>query len=185
MRQRQFNLRRIRFDGLGALLIPMGLGIFAVYCQLHFHDFLAFSHAQSVWGRSLRLPPLGFLSSLKIILSDPPLTFASIHNVVDLSAGCMILALVILSFVGPWRFHQSTMAYALYGAAAFLFVILFPSNNGAPLQSQMRLVMEVFPAFIVLSSLLSSHKSFIAYTLIANSLTIFFLLQFLTGFWMV
>ncbi|GHO47116.1 mannosyltransferase family protein [Ktedonospora formicarum] len=185
LRSCNFQWKKIRWQSLNVLLIPCGLGMFALYCGWQFHDPLAFSHAQSVWGRQFRLPPLGFISSLRLIVTNPMLTFTSIHNVIDLSAGLVIGVLVVLSFIGPWRFRQRTLAYALYGAVAFLFVIIFPSTIGAPLQSQMRLVMEVFPAFMVLAMMGKDQKVHTAYMLLSNGLMIFFLLQFLTGYWMV
>ncbi|WP_201378847.1 mannosyltransferase family protein [Ktedonobacter sp. SOSP1-85] len=186
LRQRQFQWRKmLSFDILSIALIPLGVVIFAAYCWFQFHDPLTFSHAQSVWGRQLRIPPLGFLSSLKLIWHLPILSFTSMHNVIDLGAGLVILALVVLGFVGPWKFRQQTIVYALYGATAYLFVIFFPSHDSEPLQSQMRLVMETFPAFMILAAMGKEQKLHQAYVIISNALMIFFLLQFLTGFWMV
>jgi hypothetical protein len=186
LHQRQFQWRKmLSFESLSITLIPLGLAIFAAYCWYHYHNPLAFSQAQSTWGRTLLIPPLGFLSSLQLILKNPILTFTSMHNVIDLGAGLVILALVVLGFIGPWKFRQQTMSYALYGATTFLFVIFFPSHGNEPLQSQMRLVMEIFPAFVVLAAMGKEPKLHLAYVVISNALMIFFLLQFLTGFWMV
>src|SRR5712691_9460318 len=51
LRQHHFKLKTIRLDILGGIGIPAGLAIFAVYCYFQFHDLLAFSHAESHWGR--------------------------------------------------------------------------------------------------------------------------------------
>lgn len=185
-RQQQFVWKKLlRFDSLSVILIPFGVVIFALYCWLRFHNPLAFSSAQSVWERHLRPPLFGFWSSVKIIAHRPILQFDSIHNIIDLGAGLVILILVVLAFVGPWKFRRQTMAYALYGLMAFLFVVLFPSASTFPLQSQMRLVMETFPAFIVLAAMGKEQRLHLTYVVLASGLTVFFLLQFLTGFWMV
>ncbi|GCE47464.1 mannosyltransferase PIG-V [Thermosporothrix hazakensis] len=185
LRQHGWNWRALRLDGLSVLLLPTGLGLFALYCWYRFGDPLAFSHAQAGWNRVLSLPGYGFLKAFGVIRQQPLLGFASIHNVIDLSTGLILLALTALTFVGPWKFSARERVYALYGLVAYLFLILFPSYDGFPLQSLSRLVLELFPAFIVLAKLGMQKQVHLHYLVLASSLQAFFLLQFLVGFWTV
>ncbi len=185
LRQHEFNLKRIRFSIVGGAFIPAGLALFALYCYYKFHDFLAFSHAQVYWGRQLSKPWSGFTHALSIILKRPALTFDSIHNVLDLSAGLFMLLVLVLCFVGPWKFSRDRIVYGLYGVTFYLFLILFPASGGFPLQSLSRLVLELFPAFLVLAMMGKRSAFNIYYLTISISVLAFMLLQFLMGRWIV
>ncbi|MBA2679639.1 MAG: glycosyltransferase family 39 protein, partial [Ktedonobacteraceae bacterium] len=184
LRQHQFRWKAIGFSVLSGLLIPLGVGIFAVYCFLHYHDALAFSHAQATWGRQLQPPWMTFVDALLVIKHYKFLSFNSIHTVLDFAACVLMLVLTILCFVGPWKFGKEKRAYALYAAAFYLFLILFPAEN-FPVQSISRQVIEIFPAFIVLA-LLGRRPNFNLYYLtIVGALLGFMLLQYLSGYWIV
>ncbi len=185
LRQQHFRLNRIRLDSLSLLLVPLGLGVFMLYCAYRFHDPLAFSHAQAAWLRHLSLPWKGFSHAFAIILKRPFLSFDAIHNVIDLGAALFMLLLVLLSLVGPWRFARELRAYALYALAAYLFLLLFPAEGGFPLQSMSRLVLEIFPAFVVLATLGKRATFHLYYLIFAGILLCFLLLQFLAGYWIV
>lgn len=185
MRQHHFNLRTIRFGVVAGALIPAGLGLFMLYCYQRFHDAMAFSHAQAVWGRSLQFPWQGYASAITVIRNRGILSFDSIHNVMDLTAGLLMLLLVILCLVGPWRFKREQSVYAVYAAAFYLFLTLFPATGTFPLQSLSRLVIEVFPAFMILGAIGKKESFNLYYVTIALSILAFMLLQFLTGRWMV
>ena len=189
LRQHDFTFKKIRLDIVSCLLIPVGLGLFALYCDIRFHDPLSFSQAQSVWNRTLRVPGEGFAVSLKHIVRDAlhhqVLNFASIHNVIDLTTGLLILCTVVLSFVGPWKFRRDRWAYPFYGGTLYLFLILFPSTGILPLQSLSRLLLEVFPAFIVLASMGKKAQFNLYYGMISGAVLCFMLLQYLAGYWIV
>ncbi len=185
IRQHDFKLRKIRFDVFGGVLIPVGLGLFALYCFYRFHDFLAFSHAQLFWKRHLTAPWQGFIDAFTIISKHEVLTFDAIHNVIDASAGLFMLVILILCFVGPWKFSRDRLVYGLYGVVFYLFLILFPSASEFPFQSLSRLVIELFPAFIVLATMGKRPNFNLYYLTISISLLAFMLLQFLTGRWIV
>ncbi len=184
LRQRQFRWKAIGFNAIAGLLIPLGVGIFAAYCFFHYHDALAFSHAQATWGRQLQPPWMTFIDALLVIKHYKFLSFNSIHTVLDFSACVLTLVLTILCFVGPWKFGKGQRAYALYAAAFYLFLILFPAEN-FPVQSISRQVIEIFPAFIILA-LLGQRPNFNLYYLtIVGALLGFMLLQYLSGYWIV
>ncbi len=184
-RQHDFRPRAIRIDLLGALGIPAGTGVFALYCLYRFHNALAFSQAQSVWLRHLHGPWHGLLDSFLIVTRTSILSFNSIHNVIDLSAGLFILALTAFGFIGPWKFPRHLLSYGLYGGAIYLFLVVFPSDGTFPLQSLSRLVLEVFPAFIVLAAIGKNRQFNLYYLVVSVTLLAFMLLQFLTGGWIV
>jgi hypothetical protein len=183
--QHNFRLRSIRFDVVSCLLIPLAAVLFALFCFVRFHDLLAFSHAQQAWGRVLRVPGFGLAVAVKIILREPPLSFSSIHNMLDLCAGLGMLGLVVLGFVGPWKFSRNLLSYAFYAASMYFFLTLFPSVDGYPLQSLSRQIIELFPAFIILAAFGRRSQFNLYYFVITGGIAGFMLLQFLTGRWIV
>jgi Gpi18-like mannosyltransferase len=185
LRQHEFSLRKIRFSVVNSLLIPAGLAIFAIYCYYTLHDLLAFSHAQVFWGRHLSLPWDGFVNSYYVMQKKWGLTFDAFHNAIDFSAGLIMLVLLVLSFVGPWRFRRDQLAYPLYAVAAYLLLILFPGTGEFPLESLSRLVIELFPLFVVLAAMGKRSSFNIHYLTISAGLLAFMLLQFLMGKWIV
>jgi len=185
VRQHDFNLRKVRFDVVGGVLIPAGLGLFALYCYYKFHDLLAFSHAQADWDRQLTAPWQGFIDAFTVISKHELLTFDSIHNVIDVSAGLFMLVILVLGFVSPWKFDRDRLVYGLYGGVFYLCLILFPSASEFPFQSLSRLVIELFPAFIVLAAMGKRPTFNLYYLTISVSLLAFMLLQFLMGRWIV
>ena len=185
IRQRRFNLRTIRLNSLAGALIPAGLAIYSLYCYLHFHDALAFSHAQSTWHRQLQAPSQPFLDSLTVISQNKILSFVSIHNVLDLSACLFILILLVLCFVGPWKFSRDHLSYGIYAAVIYLLFLVSAGTGTLPLASFSRFMLEVFPAFIVLAAIGRKPHPNLYYLTISLTLLSFLLLQFLTGRWTV
>ena len=185
LRQHDFTLNKLRFTVLSCLGIPAGIGVFALYCYYRFHDLLAFSHAQAVWGRSMHGPWHGLLDAAVVILHRDVLSFDSIHNVLDLSACLFILALVIFIFIGPWKFPRQYLAYGIYAAIMYLFSLIFPISSGVPLGAFSRYLLEVFPAFIVLAAIGKRQSVNLYYWMLSVSLMSFMLLQFLTGHWII
>lgn len=186
LRQHEFNLRRIRFDIVSGGLIVAGIGVYALYCYYRFHDFLAFSHAQTHWNHLFEPPWYGILGSLKAISESGGLIgFQSIRNLLDLVPDLMMLGLIILIFVGPWKFPRSLWSYGIYAAVVYLFLQLFPIGGTGlfPLQSVGRYLLELFPAFIVLAAFGKSRMFNMNYLVISGALLFFLLTQFLTGHW--
>ena len=185
MRQHDFKVSKIRLGVVAGMFIPAGLGLFMLYSYYKFHDALAFSHAQIYWKRRLSTPWRGFSDALKIISKHNVLTFDAIHNVMDVSVGLFMLVVLLFCFVGPWRYSRDRLVYGLYAVVFYLFLILFPSASEFPLQSLSRLVLELFPAFIVLAAMGKRPTFNLYYLTISTSLLAFMLLQFLTGRWIV
>ena len=113
------------------------------------------------------------------------LAFDSIHNVIDLSACLFILALVILAFIGPWKFSGAYRVYGLYAVIIYPFSLIFPISGGVPLGAFSRYMLEVFPAFILLAAIGKKPQANLYYLMISVLLLTFLLLQFLTGHWII
>ncbi len=184
LRQHDFSLRKVRLNVLACVGAPAGIGLFALYCYVRFHDLLAFSHAQEVWNRSTHGPWHGIIDAAVIMLHRAVLSFDAIHNMIDLSACLFILALVILAFIGPWQFSGAYRVYGLYAALIYLFSLIFPINGGVPLGAFSRYMLEVFPAFIVLAAIGKKQVN-LYYLMLSIPLLTFLLLQFLTGHWVI
>lgn len=185
LRQHHFSLHKLRLDALACAGAPAGVGLFALYCSVRFHDLLAFSHAQAVWNRSMHGPWHGLIDAAVIMLHRAVLSFDAIHNMLDLSMCLFILALVILAFIGPWKFTGALRVYGLYGALIYLFSLIFPISGGVPLGAFSRYMLEVFPAFIVLAAIGKKQQVNLSYVMLSIPLLTFLLLQFLTGHWVI
>jgi hypothetical protein len=189
LRQKRFPRRFFRFALGSFLLIPIGLGIFAAYCQWRFGDWLAFSHAQSVWQHENRFPLITILVTIKGVLRmGNGLDVYNLHNLMDLLPVLFIGLLLILSFVGPWRFKKEHLAYGVYAALLYLFFLTVPVIMGGapvPLQSIPRYCLELFPAFMVLSQIGEKQSIHQWYLVGASILLTIWLTLFLTGHWII
>jgi Gpi18-like mannosyltransferase len=187
LRQHQFTIKKIRFALVSSLGIPAGIGIFALYCYYKFHDPLAFSQAQAHWARHLHAPWTGLINSFLVILNGHVLSFDSIHNVIDLSASLFILGLVVLCFVGPWKFPRAYRVYVLYAVLIYIYSVIFPLDvtSNTPLAAFSRYMLEVFPAFIVLAAIGKKQWVNLYYLVLSVSILSFMLLQFLIGRWII
>ena len=176
----------MRFDIASGLCIIAGIGFFALYCYYLFHDPLAFSHAEARWDRKLSVPGYAVLRTVHaIIISQGVLSFQSLRNILDLIPDLFMVALVILGFVGPWKFRRDLWVYAIFAAAFFVFPQLFPFAGLYPLQAMARFLLPVFPVFIVLAAIGKNRKLDVGYLLISGSVLFFLLTQFLTGHWII
>lgn len=180
-------LSGVRFDIVSGLCIVAGIAVFAVYCYFLFHDPLAYSHAEATrWDRKLSFPGYAILRSIHAIsVSRGILSFQALRNILDLVPDLFILVLVILGFVGPWKFPASLGIYAVFAAAFYLFPLLFPFGGLYPLQANPRFLLAVFPAFIVLAGIGKSRILNMGYLMISSALLFFLLTQFLTGHWVI
>jgi threonine/homoserine efflux transporter RhtA len=95
-------------------------------------------------------------------------------------------ALVTLAFVGPWRLRRDQYALPLYGAALVVFMVIFPNAGDVspyPLQSAARLVLEAFPAFLMLARIGARPLLDRAYLVLAVGAQAVLLDHFLRGGW--
>ncbi|MBE3558952.1 MAG: glycosyltransferase family 39 protein [Ktedonobacteraceae bacterium] len=190
LRQHEFRWTTLRpqlTNAISMALIPLGVGIFAFYCYARFDDALAFSHAQSHWGRYFTVPWWGAMKSFFAIKhSSGLLSFQALHNLLDLVPTLLILTLILLGLFGPWRFPRSYLSYSLYAITLFLFLQSVPINWIAfPLQSQGRYMLEIFPAFIVLARLGEYEPLQLTYRMVSGATLFVLLTLFLLGHWVV
>lgn len=125
-----------------------------------------------------------------IAQSNGFLSFHALRNIIDASQILLILALIILSVVGPWRFPRSLWVYAIYGIVLFVVlqinpVEINPIRGPFPLQSFPRYMLEVFPAFIVLAALGKYRTVHLSYLMVSGVVLFVLLSLFLTGHWVV
>lgn len=186
LRQHEFRVGRIRFDIVSGGLIPSGICVYGLYCYYRFHDFLAFSHAQASWHHLLEPPWYGIIGSITAISHSGGLIgFQSMRNLLDLVPDLMMLLLIVLIFVGPWRLPRSQWSYGIYAACVYVFLQIFPIGGTGlfPLQSVGRYLLELFPAFIILAGFGKYRMFNMNYLVISGALLFFLLTQFLTGHW--
>lgn len=174
----------IRFTALIGIFIPTGILLFMGYGYLQFHDPLAFVHAHAYWNRSLHFPGWGMLKALLVIVHHRFVSFLAMRSAIDLGTDLFILGLILSMFVGPWRLPKTLWSYALYAAIVYLYFQLFPRADGLlPLESMSRFLLEIFPAFIMLSRINKRPTLNMCYCVVSGTLFFFLLTQFLTGHW--
>jgi hypothetical protein len=192
LRRRNFQLKRIRLDVLWIGAIPAGLASYMAYCWVVLGDAFAPSHAQALWTRGFDLPFMPVVWTVGKIWQDFSSGTADIKtytSVYDIVAVLFAGTLVVLGFVGPWKFRKDQLALPLTALGIFLFSLSFPLHLVVPelpqfevtkLESMIRYVLELFPAFIVLARITRIER---AYVFISLTLQGFLILQFLSGNW--
>jgi hypothetical protein len=182
LRQRDFQWRQARLDVLGCAGVGLALALYSVYCYLRFHDFLAFSHAESTgWGRHLTWPGEALVRAARVIASAPLFTFPSTRNLVELGVVLAVLILLVLSFVGPWKFARKDWSYPLFGVVVFLLCISLPvtAPADAPLDSLDRYMLAIFPAVMVLAAMGKNRHFHLLYQTLGYSLVVVYALLFM------
>jgi hypothetical protein len=171
--------RRLRLDGLAIALIPLGLALYSVYCWLQFGDPLAFSHAQTHWGRELKWPWVGIWNQMLLIWHAQPASFFQAHDLLDLAATLGVIALVVLG----WR--RLPLSYSLYAVVLLATFLLFPLAFSDTLEANQRFALEVFPAFMTLGLLVRRLTTHQAVVILFTGLLALLSLVFMTGRWLV
>jgi hypothetical protein len=154
--------RRLRPDVLAVGLMPLGLVAVMIVDKLSFGNAVAFSDSQAAhWGRHLSWPWTAIVDSARMLNDDgmwrEPFSDIWVHNVLELGTTLLVLVMVGLAFVGPWRVRRDQLVFPLLGLALILFMVSFPSSFKAdipyPLVSTSRIGLEVFPAFMMMGRL--------------------------------
>lgn len=136
---------------LPAILIPVGMLTYCIYCWYTAGDPLAFVHVQNHSGRYLSLPWQGIWQAISALFLFHPQPFGSsnqAHLLLDLSA---TLGFIVLVIVGRQRLRLS---YTLWMACFLIYILLYPALDKPDiLLSNQRFVLEMFPAFFTLAAL--------------------------------
>jgi hypothetical protein len=131
-------LRRGKIKALPIFLVPFGLVGFLGYQHLTGHGALASSYGQ-YWRTS----------------TSPPWTtlWASVYALVHTPDPILVLNLIFLLLVSVLATRSRLkIEYLLYSAAAIVFFL--SKNTTPPLQSMLRYLLIVFPAFVGFAQLL-------------------------------
>jgi hypothetical protein len=158
LRQREWRARRIRLDALAVLLVPSGLIGFMIYSARAFGDPVRFATLQEgVWGHTLSPPWTGIQATLRTIQelladSGTPLQAGVVLNVIDLMTVLIVVWLLVLAVVGPWRLGAQSWYLVAFGAAGFAAATMSPMlTHLPPLHGLPRYALEVVAVFIVLA----------------------------------
>jgi hypothetical protein len=182
--------RRLRLNVLAVALIPLGLLPIMIATTLSMHDPLAFARAQARhWGRHLRLPWVPIYDTADNMFGPKTPAFGEIwvHDLLELGTVVLLLLLIVLSFVGPWRVRRDQYVLPLLGLALILFMISFPPTNPRmnpyPLYSTSRIGLEVVPAFLILGRM--GRNTFVDRLVVTAFLTMqgVLVVRFLHGGW--
>jgi Gpi18-like mannosyltransferase len=180
LRQRSFRWQEIRWNVLSGLLIPVGLGIFALYCYVHYGDVLAFSHAQLSWKRTLHVPWYGIILSIKIAFAQKDVLKVFLATSLDLFPDLFALLLIGLSVIGVCHLGKRHWSYVLYAALLWLFANVLPAYQ--PLMGVGRNMLVIFPLFLMLAQLGRNRWFHLFYLSIAGTLCFLWATQFITGY---
>ena len=147
------------------LLVPAGLGLYMAYLWRAFSDPFLFSAVQGFWGRRSSLPPAAVwdgavaaydgvrwlvLHGVGALLSGPHTASGGLQSdVIANPLEFLALLTAVVLVVVCWR--KLPAAYTVYGLAALLFPLLYPTT-ARPLDSLPRFLAVVFPLFIALAA---------------------------------
>ncbi|MGI5246459.1 mannosyltransferase family protein [Dactylosporangium sp. CA-139066] len=152
VRVNRFALRR---SALAVLLVPLGVAGVAAVSAAYYRAPLAFLHAQRYWGRHLDWPWATVWRGFQSLHNGASLRYGFsdewVHNLLELASVLLVIAMLVLCFVGPWKLRRDQWIMPLMGIVLTFLMISFPSSHQPyPLYSASRLSLEVFPAFMIL-----------------------------------
>jgi hypothetical protein len=183
LRTRGWRWRAVRWDAAAVLIVPTGLVLFVAYCWVALGDPFAFSGAQDFWGRRFAAPWVGFGEAVRVIIGRPLLEPAAVHNLIDVAAVAVVVGLLALACVGPWRLGPGYHAALAYSITSFLVILSGPVGGAFPMQGAARYAIELVPIFVVLARLTAGRVGERLYLLPAIGVQAVFLLTFLNNVW--
>lgn len=140
LQSKEFQWKKVKYDILFLLLIPLGLVLFALYNYHLTGSFVAFSQIQSGWRRSLSNPLSVLINGFRQGLFRPNVrALMRMKALLEASFSLATLGLLCLSFRKIW------FSYWLFG----LYSIFIPLSTG--LESMPRYILPIFPLYIVLA----------------------------------
>ncbi|HEY3994146.1 MAG TPA: mannosyltransferase family protein [Ktedonobacteraceae bacterium] len=176
-------LKSIRFDILICIGIPMGILCVMAYGYYRFGDPLAFFHAHASWGRFMAIPGYNMLKSLWAIYKHGVMSFTTMRSLTDLLPDLIVGTLILLCFIGKWRLPLKLWSYGLYALVLYTYLQIFVKGGDFSLESMSRFLLELFPAFIILSQIRKSRLLHLSYFMLALAVFFFLSTQFATGHW--
>ena len=181
LRKRDFDVRRIRIDAASVALVPVGLLSFAVYCWQRYGDPLAFSHAQSFWGKGLDWP--GHTLWLAVQQLGERSVVENYHLVGDLAGTLFGLGLLVACFWGPWALRRDQWYLVAFAGPVLLLPLFFPLTQPNPISGMARYLLDVAVLFVILARAGRHPAAERSYVVIALALQFGYLLMYLRGAW--
>ncbi len=184
LRQRGFRLRAIRASALAVFLVPVGLLAYVWYSWVWLGDPLAFSHAQSLWGRGgAGWPWMPWWQTVTAVAQEGGRNPETVIDVLDAGVVLMVTALLVLCVVGPWKLQRDQLYLVIFGVAAFLMALCYPVEARHPMVSINRYAIEVIPIFLLLAKL-GEHKYVDRFYVVgATVLQVPLMMLFIRGSW--
>lgn len=138
---------------LPALLIPLGVGLYALFLGIEFGEPLAFAKAQEGWGRELTFPLLSLGRAAAAMFAPQPHELVFYMNVLN------VVTSVAFIFIGiaMWQEDRPGAAFVLIAMLVYLSNPVGPDSaawepwQGNSIQSLSRYVVTLFPAFVVMA----------------------------------
>jgi hypothetical protein len=181
LRVRGWDWRRIRGGVLWLAAVPAGLLAFAAYCWSRYDDPLAFSHAQSYWGKQVSWPGYTLWEAVRQ-LGERSL----VHNYTlagDLAATVLGIALLVGAVWGPWALDRQQRYLIVYAGPVLLLPLFFPLAQGDPVSGMARYLLDIAVLFVVPARLLGRQSVERATIVVALALQFGYLLMYLRGAW--
>lgn len=178
---------RLILPVLAALLIPLALVLYFVALRTLFGDQFIFIRTQTQVSGGFS----ALVIALKTLIAQPHFSVVVVHTLLDLTAFLLFLLLMILCFYGPERLMKGQWTFAVFGVLLLFSALLFSGSalqNSAlsePLALMPRLVVSIFPGFILLARFGRRAWFHQGYLLLALPILAFFVLQFITGHWLI
>jgi hypothetical protein len=138
MMDTKFSVRKIHWNALGFLLIPLTLGGYFYYLKIKFGDYFAFLHALTFYNQKLMLP----FQTFQNVFSAPLGMHTYQHSILELSS---VTLMGICVLIACRYLRAPLLTYTI-----ILYVGLLSTGT---LDSNMRYWLPLFPLFIVLSIL--------------------------------
>lgn len=170
---------------LASLLIPLALTLYFLGLNTLFHSPFIVIQTQAQYSAGVS----SLFTVLKTIVRQPHFSVLVAHNLLDLATFVVFIVVLLLCFWGPERLAKSQWTVGVFGLLLLFSALLFSGNTSAdntlyePLALMPRLVVSIFPAFIVLARLGRRTWFHQSYLLLALPMLAFFVLQFITGRW--
>lgn len=176
---------RPRLALLAVAAVPIGLAGYAITLWLEVGEPLAFVRAQTAWRRHLDWPWNGILTAARLAIAPGDAPHMRLLQCFDLIAVCFVLAVLAMTVFGPVRMRRDQWVYLVIGCCLTALIIDFPSSRPdlPVLVSATRLVLEVFPVFMVMGRVLRPGPIRIGLTFAAVLLQAALLLNFLSARW--
>ncbi len=137
-----------------ALAVPVGLGVYSLYCYARYHDALSYLHQERAWFHQT-MPPWQTVSIVQTYFSGiPGWSFYQARFLVDL------LPLLFCGVVTVVMARRWPVAYTLYMLVVLWLCLTAPTINGSfpfPLMSVGRYVLVAIPVYLTVTTWVTRH----------------------------